>query len=107
MNFDKPTIARTGIHALIVAMIFVTAITIISDLFPPVKNWLAATHGHHWVGKGIWTVILFSLFTVVAYPLLKRNQCALSPTLVRNAGHLAIVAGVLITLFFLYEYLSH
>jgi len=107
MNFDKPTVARSGITALIAAMIFVTAITIVSDLYLPLKDWLKNTHGHHWVGKGIWTVILFLFFAVISYPLFKRNVCALSPRLVRLAGHFAIFASIAILLFFVYEYLKH
>ena len=106
MTLDKTTFTRTSIFALIVAMIFVTGITIITDLVPPVKSWLTATHGHHWVGKGIWTVILFVSFIVFAYPVFKRKQYPLTPTLVRNTAYLAIIASVLITLFFIYEFVA-
>ena len=107
MTIDKPTVIRASISALIVAMIFVTAVTVISDLYIPLKDWLRETHGHHWVGKSIWTVLLFILSATIMYPLLKRNQCALSPRLVFFAGHVAVFASIIITLFFVYEHLSH
>jgi hypothetical protein len=107
MNIDKTTVTRTSVYALISAMIFVTGITIIADLVVPIKTWLASTYGHHWVGKGIWMLLLFTIFTVVSYPLFKRNVCDLSPRSVRLAGHFAILASIMITLFFVWEYLKH
>ncbi len=107
MRIEKSTVVRTALSSLIVAMIFVTAITIVSDLVPSVKDWLKNTHGHHWVGKGIWTAFLFVFFSLVSYPLFKRNVCNLSPRVVRFAGHIAIAAAITMTLFFVYEYLKH
>jgi hypothetical protein len=88
-------------------MIFVIAITIVSDLYLPIKDWLKATHGHHWVGKGIWTVVLFVFFATVSYPLFKRNVCELTPRMVNNAAHVAVFATLAITAFFVYEYMNH
>ncbi len=106
MHIDKTILTRTSVSSLIIAMIFVTAITILADLVPSIKDWLKNTHGHHWVGKGIWTVLLFTFFTIVSYPLFKRNVCDLSPRAVIMAGRLAIAASGVITLFFVYAPLS-
>ncbi len=104
MSLNKITLTRASIIGLIASMIFVAAITVAADLYIPIKNWLAATHGHHWVGKGIWMIIFFAVFTIVSYPILNRNQDALSAKMIRMGGHIAIDASVIMTLFFVYEY---
>lgn len=93
--------------AVIVSSLFVATITVIADLVLPIKDWLKNTYGHHWVGKGIWVLILFVFFTVTSYPFLRKNSCDLSPKMVYAAGHFALVSTLIITAFFLYEYLAH
>ncbi|MCP8308839.1 MAG: hypothetical protein H3Z53_10965 [archaeon] len=45
--------------ATIVIIILVTSITIGAELYKPLKDWLAITFGHHWVGKGVIALISF------------------------------------------------
>jgi hypothetical protein len=104
MTFDKITFTRSGATALIVTMIFITGITILADLIIPVKTWLASTYGHHWVGKGILSVVLFIVLTALSYPLMKRNVCNLSPKVVLLSAYLAIFGSFAMTFFFMYEY---
>lgn len=58
------------IHAFVISaglsIIAIAVLTILGDLFKPLKNWLANTFYHHWVGKG---VISFVGFYIVGYIL--------------------------------------
>lgn len=96
-------------YAVIITSIFVAIITILGELVvvddvKVIKNWLEATHGHHWVGKGIWTLILFAVSGFIGYMSLKLKHIPTPAKLVRIAAHVAIWMSVLITLFFYYEY---
>ncbi len=44
--------------------IFVTSVTILAELVPSFKNWLASTFYHHWIGKGVLTTGIFVTFFV-------------------------------------------
>ena len=49
------------------AIIFVTAITIIAELNAPVKDWLKSLSGHHWTSKGILSFSLYVIAILVIY----------------------------------------
>jgi hypothetical protein len=53
----------------IVTIIFVALITIFSELSPPLKDWLKATFIHHWIGKGIISIGIFSIFGLLGIAL--------------------------------------
>ncbi len=61
----KPRIALASLNAAAVTVLFVTVITVVADLQPPLKDWLKNTFSHHWVGKGIIASALFVVLTVV------------------------------------------
>lgn len=48
------------------AIITVAVLTIVGELYKPLKDWLAETFTHHWIGKG---VISFIGFYIVGYIL--------------------------------------
>lgn len=101
---ERPVIVHSLIIGFIVAVIFIGIITIVGELIPDIKNWLKDTHSHHWVGKGIWTMILFITFSFIGYLSLKLKLKETPVSLIRMAGHIAIFVSVAITLFFIYEY---
>lgn len=89
----------------IVAVVFVTLLTIAGDLYAPLKTFLKDAHHHHWIGKGVWAGALFVLATALCYvpaaihsspEALARRLSALSWTLV--------VSSIVLFLFFIYEY---
>lgn len=47
--------------ATIIAILFITVITISGELLPPIKDWLKQTLFHHWVGKGVLGLLLWVL----------------------------------------------
>lgn len=50
-------------------IIFIVAMTIVSELYKPLKTILADLSGHHWVSKGIVALIFF----VILYKLLYKK----------------------------------
>ena len=48
------------------AIITIAVLTIVGELYKPLKNWLKEIFYHHWVGKG---VISFVGFYIVGYVL--------------------------------------
>lgn len=108
-TLERPIVMHALTYAVIVASVFVAAVTIFGELIvidgaKIIKNWLAETHGHHWVGKGIWTLILFAVSGFIGYMTLKLRHVPTPAKLVRVAAHIALWMSILITLFFIYEY---
>lgn len=48
-----------------IAIIFVVLATIASELSPGIKEVFKGIGGHHWVGKGIASAVLFSLIALL------------------------------------------
>lgn len=48
------------------AIVTIAVLTIVGELYKPLKDWLATTFTHHWIGKG---VISFVGFYIVGYVL--------------------------------------
>lgn len=59
----KLNIVNSLILSAAITVIFITLVTIVADLQPPLKNWLKNTFTHHWVGKGILAVAIFVVAT--------------------------------------------
>lgn len=45
----------------IVAVVFITAVTIAGELYKPLKDWLKDIFTHHWIGKGVLSFVGFYL----------------------------------------------
>ncbi len=56
----KPDIKALA-HATSWTIVLVAVLTIWSELSPTFKDWLAGIAGHHWVTKGIFSIIFFAL----------------------------------------------
>lgn len=93
-----------AITASICAIFFITAMTLAADLVPPLKNWLAATFSHHWIGKSVLSV---AVFLVVFWASKSNSSRAMredtTAALLRTAVWFAIVGALVMFVFFLYE----
>ena len=104
----KLKIVNSFIAGAIVASAFIAWATIGGELYKPFKDWLAGTFYHHWVGKGVLSVLIFLAVAFVHGFIVKH------PTEERVHKSLLVLFGVLvlsslsILLFFLYEFkISH
>lgn len=84
------------------AIITIALLTIVADLYKPLKSWLALTFTHHWIGKG---VISFVGFYVVGYVLSffvsdNRDKVA---TVLFGLFWVSLLSALAITGFYYYE----
>ena len=70
MNMDTKNKTEHSVHAFILSAVIsavaIVVLTIGGELYPPLKNFLAKTFTHHWVGK---SVISFVGFCVLGFLL--------------------------------------
>lgn len=118
MNMNKNQFVKGVLIGAYVAVIFAVVITVAGELYQvageggkvlkPIKDTLAGWHGHHWVGKSIWTVIVFLVTSAGAY-LVNRKELDFSgvSSHARVLMYTLILGTVAIYGFFGYEYLIH
>lgn len=99
-----------------IAIIFVTAITIAGELYKvvgvdgktinPIKEYLKALHGHHWVGKGVWAVAIFAILTALLYFILwKQDEDEKVGSTFMFLTYMLILGTASLFGFFVYEFL--
>lgn len=100
---DRAKIVQASTAGAIVAVVFITVITVLADLQAPLKDWLKATFTHHWVGKGILAVVVFFVVSLI---LLTVRGSGDSEKLRKGIAVLswsAILGTLILLAFFLYE----
>jgi len=80
-------------------LIFITVITIGAELIEPLKLSLARLSGHHWVSKGILSLIFFVISLVCAK---SKKSSVIEGTQVSLT---AVICSIVILLFFVIHYL--
>lgn len=91
------------ICASIAAVIFIIAITIIADLYLPIKDWLKDIFTHHWIGKSILSLVIFIIFGIISFFLpIKTNEEKISK-LLKILFWILIIGTLAIFMFFIYE----
>jgi len=114
---NKHYFTRSIIIGAIMAIVFVVVITITGELYKitgadgkmvsPIKDLLKSLHGHHWVGKGIWAVGLFSVTTIATFLVNYKNQDERSLNLLIALLTTTLLVGTFTLLVFnIYEYLA-
>ncbi len=58
----------------ILAVIFIAIATIGGELHSPFKQWLKLTFFHHWIGKGVLSLIIFFAIGLFARGLMSNKQ---------------------------------
>jgi len=56
-----------------IAVIFIVAVTIMGELYAPLKDWLKNAFTHHWIGKGAISFIGFYLISFLLYSAMSEN----------------------------------
>ena len=87
------------------ATALVVALTVVGELFKPLKEYLADAHHHHWIGKGIWATILFVVVSISTY-FISDDERKVSGA-VTVLSYTLMMATVVLFLFFTYEYIAH
>lgn len=86
------------------SMIFVVVITIVAELNKPIKDFLQAMTGHHWVSKGVLAVLIFCLSYFAIRPLYKNDEFSMKDLIEILA--VTIVGGILLLGFFVWHFMA-
>ena len=95
------TVARAALYTVIT----ITAITIIADLYPPVKEWLKNTFTHHWIGKGVLGVAVFVVIAIIE-GMRGEGTVAKAEQSVRMLIYVSLLGTIVLLAFFFYEFLK-
>lgn len=103
MNNKKNQLANAVILSTISTVVFVTVVTIVGDLYHPLKDWLKEVFTHHWIGKGVLGALIYVALTgIIMYMPFTGDKEALQ----QRVKWLVIVATICVAvlfLFFIYE----
>jgi len=103
MNNIKLRILNSIIIGAIAAIIFITVITVVADLYLSLKDWLKNIFYHHWVGKGILAAIIFFISGILNFI---SNKNADEEKIAKNLNILiwaSIIGSLMISIFFILE----
>lgn len=99
---QKYNLVRSSLIASSLTIIFIVIITLAGELYKvtgmdgkvvnPIKDFLKALHGHHWVGKGIWAIGLFLLATLIFYYVGRKHD-----DMHKLSSYITILIGTLIS----------
>ena len=103
MSNNSFKIVYSVIVGAIGAVIFITAITITADLYLPLKNWLADTFFHHWLGKGILSIVVFIIISLLGWFLSKEANENKINKFLKLLSWLLILGSLAIIGFFIWE----
>ena len=100
------SLLRSAMLAATLSVALVVLLTVVGELYSPLKNFLKDSLYHHWVGKGVWSVALFTIVTLVAYPIFKQRQTTTKTSLILLNWAL-VLGSFILFFFFVYEYVIH
>jgi len=103
---NKENIVRSTLISAGVAIAIIVVLTIGGELNPPLKNWLASTFIHNWIGKGVVSSAAF-LLSILVFSFFKLRFLSLTVllwflVLIANAS-----AAVLVLFFLAETFLLH
>lgn len=84
----------------ILSVLWVAVSTIVGETFHPFKDWLAATFGHHWVGKGIIAAALVLAFLFLAWIRGAREKMPIAVRLIWLLFWTALLGAAAILIFY-------
>lgn len=96
---------KTSVAAIsaIFTIFFITAVTILADLLPSLKNWLKASFSHHWIGKGFLAAILFLLLMGLFSKIQRQPENGTTGGYLRFVSYFAIACVIILFGFFAFE----
>ncbi|MBI4181624.1 MAG: hypothetical protein HY520_01495 [Candidatus Aenigmarchaeota archaeon] len=94
--------ARAAGWAAGLTMAMITVLTIAAEFSAPLKGALAAFAGHHWVAKGIVSLVFFLALAA----LLSRMKPGREDRTAFLVAGLALLLAVVLFLFFVYEFFA-
>ncbi len=87
----------------IVAIFFVVTVTILAELYAPLKDFLKNMFYHHWIGKGVLAIAVFLSASFISYFFIRKSNIGRVIACLRLLVITAIIGFAVILFFFLYE----
>ena len=104
---DKLRSIYASAYSAAISIVAVAAITIMAELSPAFKNYLARLTGHHWVTKSWISIILFVLLFYVFRLAGKSAGESQTRKALLVLGVAAILGFIAILGFYAYEFAAH
>lgn len=104
---DGSRVTNSIILGAIAAALLIVILTIVGELYGPLKTLLKEQHHHHWIGKSIWASTLFAVVTLVSIPLLKKTSLSVTSRLLKVLAWTLVFSLIILLVFFIYEYSYH
>jgi len=99
------TLVTASLIALIIASLFSAGLTIIKETDEPIKNGLKLAFGHHWIGHGVLTVLVFAVSIGILYPIVGGRKIP-AEKLMLWSSVLVFISVLMILVFYVAEYLA-
>lgn len=95
--------------ATIVSIIYIPLITIVAELYAPLKDFLKNIFWHHWLGKSAILVILFIAVTLISGAFLSKHEedNNRDSRFLTSVFWLSVFSALAVLLFFVIEYTKH
>lgn len=90
-----------------ITVAYLTLVTIIGELYAPLKNLLADWFSHHWIGKGVSGLIIFLLAWLLIYGATKPESESRAARALKVLAWLGALGAILILAFYIYEFQTH
>lgn len=87
----------------IFAVALVTVLTVVGDLYSPLKDWLKATFYHHWIGKGVLSATSVILGALLGAIIETEEKKRLTEKLLSILSTAVIIGIIVLLLFYYYE----
>lgn len=92
--------------ASLISVVYIALITIMGELFEPLKNFLKNTFWHHWLGKSIVLAAIFALSAII-FSKTKSESEKTDEKYLAAISWLSFLGALAIFVFFSYEYFKH
>jgi len=99
------TWVTVSLIALIIASIFSAGLNIIKETNIPIKDGLKLTFGHHWIGHGVVTVLVFAVSIGILYPIVGDKKIPTEKLMLWSSA-LVFISVLVIIIFYVAEYLA-
>jgi len=88
-------------HSTTITVALITIMTVVSELSKPFKELLANLGGHHWVGKGLVSAIVFILGYFILASILKKSE---EDKAIMMTVWVSVISVAVIFLFYILHY---
>jgi len=99
------TLVTASLIALIIASLFSAGLNIIKETNTPIKDGLALTFRHHWIGHGVITILIFAVSIGILYPIVGGKKIPAEKLMLWSSA-LVFISVLMILIFYVVEYLA-